>query len=58
MLPTVLFVAFTGLAAVGAFLIGSHFRSRTAGVVAAVLVVVFMVALYAYLGWLARSAGL
>ena len=58
MLPTLLFVAFTALAAVGAYLIGDRFHSRTAGVVAAVVVVVFMVALYAYVVWLIRSAGL
>lgn len=58
MLPTVLFVAFTALAAAGAYLIGDRFHSRAAGVIAAALVVVFMVALYLYVGWLIRSAGL
>lgn len=58
MLPTVLFVAFTLLATVGAFLIGDRFRSRTAGVAAAVLVLVFMAALYGYVLWLIRSAGI
>lgn len=58
MLPIVLFVAFSALAAVGAFLIGSHFRSRAAGVIAAVLVLVFMVVLFVYVSWLIRSAGL
>lgn len=58
MLPTVLFVAFTALAAAGAFLIGDRFRSRAAGVVAAALVLVFMVALYVYVVWLMRTAGL
>ena len=57
MLPTVLFVVFTLLAAAGAFLIGDHFRSRATGVIAAVLVVAFMAALYGYVMWLIRSAG-
>lgn len=57
MLPTILFVVFTLLAAVGAFLIGDHFRNRATGVIAAVLVLVFMVALYGYVVWLIRSAG-
>lgn len=57
MLPTVLFVAFTALAAAGAFLIGDRFHSRAAGVVAAALVLVFMVALYVYVVWLIRTAG-
>lgn len=57
MLPTVLFVAFTALAAAGAFLIGDRFHSRAAGVIAAALVLVFMVALYVYVVWLIRTAG-
>jgi len=57
MLPTVLFVVFTLLAAVGAFLIGDHFRSRAAGLLAAAAVLVFMVVLYGYVVWLIRSAG-
>jgi hypothetical protein len=58
LLPNVLFVAFTVLAAVGAFLIGDRFRSRAAGGLAAALVLVFMVVLYVWVRWLLRSAGL
>jgi len=58
MLPTVLFVAFTLLASVGAYLIGSSFRSRAAGALSAALVLVFMVALYLYVAWLMRTSGL
>jgi hypothetical protein len=45
-LPSLIFVVFTLLSAVGAYLIFAHHRGRAAGVVAAVLIVVFFVSLF------------
>lgn len=45
-LPSLIFVVFTLLSAAGAYLIFAHHRGRTAGIVAAVLIVVFFVSLF------------
>ena len=44
--PQLLFVLFATLSAIGVFWILAHHRSRTAGVVGAVVTLLFFVALY------------
>lgn len=55
-LPAVLFLTFTLLAAVGAYLIGAHFRGRTTGVLFGLGVVIFFMLLGFGIRWLAASA--
>jgi hypothetical protein len=45
-LPSVLFGLFALLSSIGAFLIVSHFRSRAAGIAAALLTLFFFAALF------------
>ena len=44
--PSILFVLFAVFSSVGAFLITSHYRSRAAGIVAALLTLFFFAALF------------
>jgi hypothetical protein len=44
--PSILFVLFAVFSSVGAFLISSHYRSRAAGIVAALLTLFFFAALF------------
>jgi drug/metabolite transporter superfamily protein YnfA len=44
--PSILFVLFALFSAAGAFLIVSHFRSRAAGIAAALLILFFFAALF------------
>jgi len=57
LMPTVIFFAFTALATAGSYLIISHFRSRRAGVGAAVATLLFFAALFAGLIMLMRGGG-
>lgn len=53
-LPAVLYVLFTLLSAVGAYLIGAHFRTRTVGALFALGTLLFFVGLAFYVDWLVR----
>jgi hypothetical protein len=44
--PSILFVLFALFSSIGAFLIGSYYRSRAAGIVAAFLTLFFFAALF------------
>jgi hypothetical protein len=44
--PSILFVLFALFSSAGAFLIASHYRSRAAGIVAALLMLFFFAALF------------
>jgi drug/metabolite transporter superfamily protein YnfA len=55
--PTIIFIAFTLLSAVGAFLILAHLKGRRAGLVAALATALFFIALFAGLQALLRSGG-
>jgi hypothetical protein len=57
LLSTAIFIAFTLLASGGAYLILAHFRSRRAGLVAALATFLFFVALFAGLIALMRGGG-
>lgn len=54
LLPAVLYVVFTLLSTVGAYLIGAHFRTRTVGALMALGTLLFFVALALYVEWLVR----
>ena len=56
-LPTFLFLLFTVLSAVGAYLILAHLKGRKAGAMAALGTVLFFAVLFAGLLVLLRSAG-
>lgn len=53
-LPAILYVVFTLLSVVGAYLIGAHFRSRKAGVIFGLAVLLFFIGLAVYVDWLVR----
>jgi hypothetical protein len=57
LIPTIIFVVFTVLSAVGAYLVLAHSRGRRAGAVAALGTVLFFTVLYAGLLALLRSGG-
>jgi|GEM_PF-1792106 len=57
-LPTLIFALFALFSGIGAYLLLSHFRSRKAGVVGAVLTLLFFAALFAGLVSLFRQGGL
>lgn len=57
LLPTLIFLVFTLLSTVGAYLVLAHFKGRRAGVAAALGTVLFFVVLYAGLLALLRSGG-
>jgi drug/metabolite transporter superfamily protein YnfA len=57
-LPTLIFALFALFSGIGAYLLLSHFRSRKAGVVGAVLTLLFFAALFAGLVTLFRQGGL
>jgi drug/metabolite transporter superfamily protein YnfA len=57
-LPTLIFALFALCSGIGAYLLLSHFRSRKAGVVGAVLTLLFFAALFAGLVALFRQGGL
>jgi predicted permease len=44
--PSILFVLFAVFSSAGAFLVGSHYRSRAAGTAAALLTLFFFAALF------------
>jgi drug/metabolite transporter superfamily protein YnfA len=56
-IPSLIFVVFTLLSAVGAYLILAHLKGRRAGAVAALGTVLFFTVLYAGLLALLRSGG-
>ncbi|HEX2253368.1 MAG TPA: hypothetical protein VHQ65_08880 [Thermoanaerobaculia bacterium] len=53
----VIFLIFTVLAAVGAYLLGARFHSRRLGALFALGVVAFFVVLHILLGWLLATYG-
>ena len=53
-LPAVLYVVFTLLSTVGAYLIGAHFRTRAVGVLMGMVTLLFFVGLALYVDWLVR----
>jgi hypothetical protein len=57
LIPTLIFILFTLLSSMGAYLILAHSKGRRAGVVAAVATALFFVALFAGLQALLRSGG-
>jgi len=57
-LPTLIFALFALFSGIGAYLLLSHFRSRKAGVVGAVLTLLFFAALFAGLVTLFHQGGL
>ena len=57
-LPTLIFALFALFSGIGAYLLLSHFRSRKAGVVGAVLTLLFFAVLFAGLVTLFRQGGL
>lgn len=57
LLPAILFVVFTLLATVGAWLIVAHFRGRRAGVIAALVTLAFFVLLAIGMGVLVTRYG-
>ncbi len=56
--PSILFGLFTLFSSIGAFLITAHFRGRAAGIVAAVLTLIFFAALFGGLVALMPSGSL
>lgn len=57
LIPTIIFLVFTVLSAVGAYLILAHFKGWRAGAAAALGTVLFFAVLYAGLLALLRSGG-
>ena len=57
-LSTIIFTLFALFSGVGAYVFLSHFRGRRAGVVGALLTLIFFAALYAGLVTLIRQSGL
>jgi drug/metabolite transporter superfamily protein YnfA len=57
-MPLVLFVVFTLLSIVGAYLVVAHWRGRRAGIVAAMLTALFFAALLAGVLALMRNGGM
>lgn len=57
LVPRLLFVVFALLSAVGAYLIGARFRSRQAGVGAALATGLLFGAIFLWLEWMMSQAG-
>ena len=57
-MPLLLFVVFTLLSVIGAYLVAAHWKGRRAGVVAALLTALFFAAVLAGLTALMRNGGM
>lgn len=57
-MPLLLFLVFTLLSVIGAYLVAAHWRGRRAGVVAALLTALFFAAVLAGLLALMRNGGM